>query len=221
MAISEDEAKVVVQILTSQPSQEDLHNILTGFEPVAHFPSASTAAVVFALVNTTIPELWKSLQSSSATAQLILRCLASIAGVNALIMRTDQLHRQIRDLSSSRNEKAQLVDAVQVVSLILENERFSSVSVFEFGKANGSQGKLLMNEYISLVGGSKILNVMSKVSMDLEEKSWAADGRQYSKWLGRQCAEAIIALPSMVEVSTLVGKALTIGYPSLVSCRQG
>jgi len=219
MSLSEDEAKLVVQILASQPSQEELRNILSRFEPVAHLPSASTAAVVFALVNTTIPEIWKSLQSSSATAQLILRCLASIAGVNALIMRMDQLHGQMRHSSASGNEKAQLVDALEVVSLILENERFSTVSVFEFGKANGTQGKLLMNEYISLVGGSKILNVLSKVSMEVEEKCWAADGRQYSKWLGRQCAAAISALPSMAEVSALLGKALTIGYPSLVSCR--
>jgi len=170
MSFSEDEAKVAVQILASQPSQEDLHNILTRFEPVAHLPSASTAAVLFAVVNTTIPELWRSLQSSPATAQLILRCLASIAGVNALVMRINQLHGQMRHSSASGNEKAQLVDALQVVSLILENKRFSAVSVFEFGKANGTQGKLLMNEYISLVGGSKILNVLSKVSMDVEER---------------------------------------------------
>jgi telomere length regulation protein len=211
MALSEDEAKDTVQVLTSQPSQEALQGLLTRFEPTAHIPSSSTASIIFALVNTTIPQLWRTLPPS--TNQHIVRCLASVAGVNALLMRADQLHAQIRH-TPSPNEKTQLEDVIQVLELILENGRFGAVKVFENARTSDMQGRLVMSEYIALVAGSKILNLVSRVSMELEEKSWIADGREYSKWLGRQCAGAIIGLPDLPEVSTLLGKALSIGYPS-------
>jgi telomere length regulation protein len=211
MSLVEDEAKDIVQVLTTQPSQEALETVLTHFEPVAHIPSSSAASVIFALVNTTVPQLWRALPLS--TRQEIVRCLASVAGVNAFLMRADQLHAQIRH-TPSQNEKTQLEDVVQVLGLILENGRFGTVKVFESARTSGMQGKLVMSEYIALVAGSKILNLVSRVSMELEEKSWIANGREYSKWLGRQCADAITALPDLPEVSTLLGKALSIGYPS-------
>jgi hypothetical protein len=212
MALAEDEAKDIVQVLASQPSQADLQTVLTRFEPVATIPSSSAASIIFALVNTTIPELWRTLPPS--TTQHIVRCLASVAGVNALLMRADQLHAQIRH-TPSQNEKTQLEDAVQVLGLILENGRFTAVRVFEDAMTSGIQGKLLMSEYIALVAGSKILNLVSRVSMELEEKSWISDGKEFSRWLGRQCAGAINILPNLPEISTLLGKALSIGYPSL------
>jgi len=202
----------MVHLLTSQPSETALQSVLTRFEPVARTPCSSSASVIFVLVNTTIPQVWRALPPS--TNQAIVRCLVCVAGVNALLMRADQLHAQIRH-ASSQNERTQLEDVIQVLELILENERFAAVRVCELSSTSGLQGRLLMSEYISLVAGSKILNLVSKVSMQLEEKTWIADGREYSRWLGRQCADAITTLPEQVEVSTLLGKALSIGYPSL------
>lgn len=217
MALSEEDTETIVKTLTSRPSQEGLVEALSRFEPSAASATSSSASVIFAIVNTTVPELWHSLRSytpSKRTVQLIVNCLSSISGVNALLMRLDQLHIRVQHLSSD-NDKHQLKDILEILTLILERDKFSPETVIGALMQDGARGKMLLNEYIALVGGSKILNVVSKTSMDLDEKDiWISDGKRYSNWLGEELAKAIKSHSDVLEVSTLLGKALNIGYSS-------
>jgi hypothetical protein len=113
------------------------------------------------------------------------------------------------------NEKSQLDDILDVLTLILEGDGFIPSTVICGNTENGTKGKMLVNEYISLVGGSRLLNVVSKVSVDLDEESrtWISDGKKYSKWLGKQLGVAMKEYQEVPEVSTLLGRALSIGYP--------
>src|SRR5271169_1026105 len=120
MELSGEDAEAIVKILASQPSQEALARALRQFEPNFSSPTSSTASVIFAIVNTTIPELWRSLQSNTAlkkTVQLMVDCLSSISGVNALLMRLDQLHARVRHLSAD-NDKQQIEDALEILTMI-------------------------------------------------------------------------------------------------------
>ena len=220
MELSGEDAEAIVKILTSQPSQEALARVLRQFEPTSSSPTSSTASVIFAIVNTTIPELWRSLQSNTTlkkTVQLIVNCLSSISGVNALLMRLDQLHARVRHLSAD-NDKHQIEDVLEILTLILGSDKFSPSTVIGELLKDGTKGKMMLNEYISLVGGSKILNVVSKVSMDLEGTDiWISDGKRYSKWLGERLSEAVKAHSEVPEVSALLGKALSLGYPCNLS----
>ena len=216
MEAAEDDAGGLVQTLTSQPSEEQLLQALKQFRPWSSSPSQSSAAVIFALVNTTIPELWRSLASntdSKETVRLVTECLSSVAGVNALLMRLDGLHTQAQK-SSSKNEQIQLDDVMQLLSRILEGNTFSPVQVVDLCRRENARGKLLFNEYLTLVGGSRILNVVSRIAanMDNGENVWIADGKAYSRWLGKKVAEAIIKFSDGPEVDMLLGKALSLGY---------
>lgn len=104
---------------------------------------------------------------------------------------------------------------MEVLTLILEGDGFTPAVVIRGNTGNGARGKMLLNEYMSLVGGSKLLNVVSKISMDLDEnkKTWISDGKKYSSWLGKRLANALKDTPDVSEVSTLLGKALNLGYP--------
>ena len=217
MEATENNAASFVQTLKSQPSEEQLFQSLKQFKPWSFSPTQSSASVIFTLVNTTIPELWRSLVSntqSNETVRLLVDCLSSVAGVNALLMRLDGVHTQAQKLSST-NEQNQLDDVMQVLTLILEGETFSPAQVINFCSQDNAKGKLLFNEFVTLVGGSRILNVVSKVAagMDYGGNIWIADGKAFSRWLGKRIEEAIVKFPEGPEVDILLGKALSLGYP--------
>lgn len=211
------DAAALVQTFTCQPSEEQLSQGLKQFKPWSSSPTQSSASVIFTLVNITIPELWRSLAStttSKKTVRLLTECLSSVSGVNALLLRLDSLHAQALK-SSSRDEQNQLQDVLQVLSLILEGDKFCPAEVIGLCRADNSRGKLLFNEYVTLVGGSRILNVVSKVasSVDHGESYWIAEGKAYSRWLGKRIGEATYLSSDGPEVDVLLGKSLSLGYP--------
>lgn len=219
MEVPGDDVADIVQILASKPSEEELISALKRFDSRSSSPTQSSASIVFTLVNTTIPELWRSLASnrgSKETVRLITECLSSVAGVNALLMRLDILYREAQK-SSIKIEQNQLGDVLQVLTLILKGDRFSLLGVIELCRLEKANGKLLFNEYVALVGGSRILNVVSKVaaSMDNGGNIWIAEGKAYSRWLGKRIGEAIIKFSDGPEVETLLGKSLSLGYPCM------
>src|ERR1700726_357814 len=117
MSTPEDETTALVDLLTSQPSEPQLSQALKQFQPQSSSPSQSSSSIIFTLVNTTIPSLWHSLFSktdSKQTVNLLVECLSSVAGVNALLMRLDNLHTQWQKLSS-KPEQLQLEDGMQVL----------------------------------------------------------------------------------------------------------
>jgi telomere length regulation protein len=216
---AEGESDSLVQILSSQPSQENLRDVLRDFSPSSSSPSPATAAVIFVLVNTTLPELWRSLRdqgsASKETMRLLVECLSNISGVNALLMRLQQLDSE--NFQAASKSSALTEDILEVLSLILEGEAFSPAAVIRKTSLNDAKGRMLWNEYAALVGGSKILNSASKAAarLDSAKPKWICHGKQYSQWLGKGVGKAIREFCDINATSTLLGKALGLGYPSL------
>jgi hypothetical protein len=216
MTSTEEDPESVVQILSSQPAQEDLVKVLSEFQGTSFKPTSASASIVFAIVSITIPEVWRSLRSNTESqniVHLVVNSLASVAGVNALLMRLDQLHAAKG--SSSSIHTSQMEDLLDVLTAVLEGDKFSPSSVIGEYAQSGTNGKMLFNEYLALVGGSKILNIVSRITMDFKgsQDVWIADGKLYSKWLGDRLGKAIKKYPDVPDVATLLGKALSIGYP--------
>ena len=217
MSTPEDQVTGLADLLASQPSETQLFQALTQFQPQSSAPNQSSSAVIFTLVNTTIPSLWRSLSSnpdSKPTIRLLIECLSSVAGVNALLMRLDSLHTQSQK-SSSNAEQIQLADVMQVLTLVLEGNNFSPMQIIRICQQDDKLGRILFNEYAMLVGGSRILNVVGKVAAGMDEgkRIWVADGKIYSRWLGKRIAEAIRQYSEGSEIDILLGKALSLGYP--------
>ena len=208
-----------VQILTAQPSLEQLKEVLCRFKTSSVSPSSSTAAIIFVLVNTTLPELWRSLRSQPGGAkeivQLFVDCLSNISGVNALLMQLQRLDAE--NQQEAAKNKALVEDVLEVLSLILEGEIFCPSNVIKQYSQDGAKGKMLLAEYTTLVSGSKILNVVSKAGLAVENnnKLWICDGKKYSQWLGTGIGQSIRDFCDIEITSTLLGKAMTLGYPRI------
>lgn len=129
-------------------------------------------------------------------------------------MRLDNLHTQSQKLSS-KPEQRQLEDGMQVLRLILEGKNFNPGEMIRICRQDEKIGRMLFNEYAMLIGGSRILNVVGKVAtaMDVGDTIWIADGKIYSRWLGKRLAEAISQSSEGREVEILLSKALSLGYP--------
>jgi len=220
MAMSEDEAKNIVETLLAQPNEHEILNGLEKFEPFSTDPSQSSSAVIYAVVNTTIPSLWSTLAPKSRIRKLIVSCLGSVSGVNALLMLLNQA--SFDKASTPESNKIHLETLVAVLVLVLESDKFSPRAVIQRYRGYGPKGSLLMNEYISLVAGSKILNSVSKAAkgQDTREQLWIVDGKRYTRWLGDGTARAIKSHGPVPEVSNLFGKAMNLGYPC-ISFRSG
>ena len=219
MALSEEEAKSIAQTLTSQPSESQLADTLRRFLPFSNSVTRSSGSIAFTLVNTTIPELWSALKSneeSEETVALITSCLSSISGVNALLVRLHQLHGQMRHLPDAKGG-IQVEEILEVLTRILEEgDSFSPARAINLYSQDQVNGKFLLNEYMSLVVGSKILNTASRICLDMSIKKdfWISDGKRYSKWLGGCLGLAIKSQSGNADVSPLFGKSLNLGYPS-------
>jgi telomere length regulation protein len=219
MDSTQEGLETVVRTLASQPSEEQLVQVLRRFQPASSSPTSPVASVIFAIVNTTLPELWRSLQvntNSNEAVLLVIECLSSVAGVNALLMRLDQLHNQ-RQQKSNVPLTMLMEDILEVLTRILEGKKFSPAKFIELCGQENTKAKLVFNEYLALVGGSKILNIVSKTAADLDNVSnlWIADGKRYSKWLGERLGIAIIKYSERPEIAGLIVKALSLGYPCI------
>jgi telomere length regulation protein len=217
------ETDSLVQILTSQPSQEQLDAVLREFKPSSSLPSSPSAAVLFVLVNTTLPELWRSLRgqgsTSNGTISLLVDCLSNVSGVNALLMRLQQLESQ----NQQETVNPAVEDILDVLSLILQGDEFAPSNIIKRYSQPAANGKLLLNEYAALVGGSKILNLASKVAAKIDRSKVLSicNGQQYSLWLGKGVGKAIREFCDIEATSLLLRKALGLGYPSTFQSSQG
>jgi hypothetical protein len=205
-----DDAEDVVAGLKAQPSVRELAGLLRRFKDWAGTPSSETASVVYVLVNTTLPELWTSLDKFLPVTQLLIQCLSTVTGVNALLLRLNQ-----PDSLDSTKQSVVVSEVLDVLTHILDSGHFTPRTVLEGLLPADDRGRILLNEYISLIGGSKILNVASKaaVATDVTE-FWICDGRRYTTWLARGIAAAVRENVDIDAEATLLGKALSLGYPS-------
>lgn len=239
-----------LDILRSEPDFESLAltlRYLCGNESTFDIrsPNPLAAQLVRVLVSYVVPNYWTVLQGQQdvkksrrqkkessrrkSELELVLRCLRSVTGLNAILLRLKefiQLSKETRKAIGGPNVPENLKILLQVLTeLVKEEDTVEDIwnSISNTSDSLGKQ-KALWNEALVLMGSGKILGVSAEAediiienNKDVDRRSWLADGILYSSWLGRNITHWANALPSDSEngwrsCSELLGKAFRLGY---------
>lgn len=237
-----------LEILKNEPHHESLITTLRFLgEGNPDFsitsPSPIAAQLVHVLVSNIVPNYWSVLFESDKTSngrkrakskkasdlELLLSCLRSVMGLNALLLSLKQLIRQSKETQKTvggPNIHDVLTTLLQVLTeLIQGNETVEEISnsIWNFTITPLKQ-KAIWNEFVGIVGSGKILglaaeaeDVVSELSKKIGHKYWIADGSAYSSWLACNITHWARNLPIDSEnewkcCGDLLCKAFRLGY---------
>ncbi|KAE8442302.1 hypothetical protein EG329_003502 [Mollisiaceae sp. DMI_Dod_QoI] len=239
-----------LEILRSEPDYATLISTLKylgqnadGFDITS--PSPLAAQIVHTLVSDIIPSYWnilyeprkvKSLESVgrgkykvSSELELLLSCLRSVTGLNAILLR---LKQQVQEAKASKKEigghnvQNTLAALLQVLQALLQGAKTASKFWAQICKTcdTAVKQKAVWNELLSAVGGGKILgmaaeveDVINDLSKSLQERHWIGDGRQYGLWLAQNISYWTMTLSFESEngwsnCGELLSKSLRLGH---------
>lgn len=237
---SEDEA---LQVLKSQPDYDTLAAVLgylTGADASQlQAPSPKSAAIVHALVIEIVPNYWTLLHEGSANegsgstsskppdAELLLRCLRSITGLNAVVA-----HVKALILESRNNGKEPARPDVKLnlgvflhllASLLAGDDSIRSIwTCSTFALADTAIKKVQSQHLVSLIASGLILSAAAEAStvvgkeVPTAEVAWVADGVEFSRWIGRNVASWVKLKPpdhQVVFCFDVFQRAMSLGYP--------
>ena len=170
-------------------------------------PGPLAAQLVHVLVSETLPNYWNVLQpsekeksarkrakKSSSNAGVLLSCLRSVTGLNAILLNLKQFIQQSKEAKTvigGSNIQDTLETLLQFLSELVKGSKF----VEEISKGiwnapeNHSKKRSLWHEFLSIIGGkivgisAEAEDVINKMNKEVGGNYWISDGRLYSKWL--------------------------------------
>ncbi|CAK7205911.1 telomere binding protein [Sporothrix eucalyptigena] len=183
----------------------------------------------------------KGNRHSQKDLELLVACLRSVTGLSALVVRLRALLAETRiqkaaasDGKSATNDQPgnpawQLRILLDVLAEVLVgDEAVSQIwAVSAAGTDDNAKRRPLVQEFLNVVGSGKIISFAAEAetvarSEFSEEKLptvWVANGKEYSQWLARgiiRWASQDGSPEDQKAHSTLLGKALRLGYPDTV-----
>ncbi len=203
-------------------------------------PSPLSAQLVQVLVSEIVPNYWAILKEGSGRVkssplQLLLSCLRSITGINAILVRLKAL---IQEAKSEATGKVKRPDIALNLDILLDllsrliNGDACVADIWKFATEGlGSQAKLrpVTQEILSIFGSGRIVSLAAEAESvaraeslkgATEEGFWPADGLQYIKWLGQNIVKGALqeAVQEYIKfLSDLFAKSLKIGHPGKTS----
>lgn len=237
-----------LEVIRNEPDHDSLISALKYLtQSGQHFditkPSAVAAQLVHTLVSDTVPNYWNILKDSevgskknskqswrhSSELRLLLLCLRSVTGLNAILLSLKQ-HIQ-KSKESKKAVGGPKVEDVLAINLdllqtLLEGDRIVLTIWNSICKTSDTQSKqkAVWSEFLGLVGTGKLLGVVAEaedVVNDLRKKigkrHWVADGTLYSVWLSLNITKWIKSLALDAEngwknCSELLSKSLRLGH---------
>lgn len=238
-----------LDILKSEPDHETLIQTLrflvkndSNFRITS--PSPVSSQLVHVLVSEILPNYWSVFseaeeRSSKAKGkrskqpeelQLLLKCLRSVTGLNAIILslkRHIQLSRDSKKVAGGPNVEEILSILLQALAALFQGSSIVQNIAGTIWDSNEQPAikKSIWNEFLGLVGGGKLLGVAAEaedvvhdLSQTIGERYWVADGNLFSMWLTRNLQQWVLNLPfdSQHEwkcCAELLGKLLRLGKP--------
>lgn len=220
-----DDLTRVLQYLLSSTANHDGFNIKS--------PGPAAAQLIHALVSDIVPHYWILLTDSYHTKEqnLLLRCLKSVSGVGAILARLRFcLDAGIPPKAEENLERKDItrtsIDLLNVLMSLLHKDNFVSTiwKDSDAFKINPLQRNLLWKEFISFVGGGRILSLAAEVHhflrqqvSDIASECWIGNGNEYSRWLGRNVIYMLADLneekrEALKSLAQLLGKSLSLGF---------
>ncbi|KAK1467940.1 telomere length regulation protein [Colletotrichum cuscutae] len=205
-----------LETLKNQPGYDNLIGVLksltdgsvaaTGFRLAT--PSPEAAQIIQCLVSEIVPNYWPLLKEDASGGSgiqdvdspkdvgLLLRCLRSVTGLNAIITRMKALIQESK--ASAKDVKRpdlslNLNVLLEVSSAVLGGDDYLAAlwASSSAGLESAARRRPMANEFIALIAGGRLISVAAEADAianpDKINKNqlWIADGQQYSRWLGR------------------------------------
>ncbi|KAJ0313395.1 hypothetical protein COL516b_000331 [Colletotrichum fioriniae] len=205
-----------LETLKNQPDYDNLIGVLksltdgsvaaTGFRLAT--PSPEAAQIIQCLVSEIVSNYWPLLKEDASggsgihdvdspkDVELLLRCLRSVTGLNAIITRMKALIQESK--SSAKDVKRpdlslNLNVLLEVSSAVLGGDDYLAAlwASSSAGLESAARRRPMANEFMALVAGGRLISVAAEADAianpDKINKNqlWIADGQQYSRWLGR------------------------------------
>lgn len=245
---SPDEA---LDVLKGQPDYASLAAVLrylaappASDDPAAfhlHALSPKSAAIVHELVSEIVPNFWVLLQeesphrgpaSASATSsdvELMLQCLRSVTGLNAVTARIRAIVQESR-LGAKEPSRPDL-DLILALFLSVLDGLLSgddairgtwSASVSRLPDA--TQKKLQSNQLAAIITSGRILSTAAEAAAVLgrdhvpPEACWIADGVEFSKWIGRNISSWTKRPGDEIELAfcaDMFQRSMSLGYSGM------
>ena len=208
-------------------------------------PNPLVAQLVHVLVSEIIPNYWSTFKGpqvgkkagkrqqgrfrSIPDLELLLSCLRSVTGLNAVLLSIKQHIQRSKDTKASvgaPNIQDILTVLLQALTALLDGDEILELISSSIWNSSDTLSKqtALWNEFLGLVGSGKILgitaeaeDIVNALSKKVGEKYWVADGLQYSCWLARNISLWTIKLAEGAEnewksCGGLLSKSLRLGY---------
>lgn len=238
-----------LEILRNEPDYNSLISTLRylskesdGFNITS--PSPIAAQLVHVLISNTVPHYWNVLRESQnkktsrvgkqenfkySGIDLLLSCLRSVTGLNAVMLKLKEyirLSREAKKAVGGPNNQETLIILLQLLQALLEGDQIVELIWDNVNHFSNDPSKKMAIEidFLGLIGGGKLLgiaaeaeDVVNELSKEVGERHWTADGTQYSLWLARNIINWSKSLPGGCEdgqqnCGRLLTKSLRLGY---------
>jgi telomere length regulation protein len=238
-----------LEALRSEPDLDTLRRVLKFLVEDAsltsYFKITQATPIVAQLVNVIcsdiVPNYWVLLNQKQklgsqksthgAERKLLLSCLSSVSGINAILGRMKSMIQQVREIKKSDGGLSSLEILkiyLEVLEALLNGEQVVSRLWYDIRDDAPAKQKALWHEVSALLGGGKILNiaaetssVINDASKEVERSKWITDGALYSRWLARNILCWSKDLPQLSiglwkPVAELLGKGLRLGHSGMM-----
>ncbi|KAL2200082.1 telomere length regulation protein-domain-containing protein [Corynascus similis CBS 632.67] len=230
-----------LDILRQEPDYESLISVLkflsryeTDGLPFIKLPGPLSAQLVQVLVAEIVPNYWALLvegadQGENSGLKLLLYCLSSSTGMNAVIVTLSSLMQDVRVEAATETKRPDLSlnlgIFLDLLCRVLQGDSWLLEAYRMATSGDGSLARLKpkVQAIIGQFGSGRVVSIAAEAE-DLLKKSpssksvnsiWLASLLQYSQWLGRNIVNVVLSdsAPDTAKfASDLLSKALRLGH---------
>ncbi|KAK3362252.1 telomere length regulation protein-domain-containing protein [Lasiosphaeria hispida] len=198
-------------------------------------PGPLSAQLVQVLVSEIVPSYWALLKEDTngrktSGLSLLLSCLRSIAGVNAVLARLKASTQETKSEPAGKGKRPDLsINIGALLDLLCELLAGDSCIMDAWGLASAGQDsrprlRSLSQELLAIFGSGRIVSITAEADIISAKENtkratvdtWPADGLKYTKWLARNIVRGQLSDPAEEQTklfSDLFVKALRLGHP--------
>ncbi|KAK3310693.1 telomere length regulation protein-domain-containing protein [Chaetomium strumarium] len=233
-----------LEIVRHEPDYESLISVL-GFlsrheTPESHLPTIKlpgplSAQLVQVLVSDIVPNYWPLLtedihQGKNSGLKLLLYCLSSITGVNAILVRLRALVQEAKSEAAAKTKRPDislnLGVLLDLLSRVLQGDGWvlEAWRLARSGTAEPARVRPRVQEIVSTLGSGRIISLAAEAeevakannsSKRVDDDIWPANSLQYTQWVGRNLVRLVWSDLGPDETrlaSDLFAKALRLGH---------
>ncbi|KAF2154620.1 hypothetical protein K461DRAFT_275749 [Myriangium duriaei CBS 260.36] len=220
----------VLTNLKSQPTEEDakiqlqwlLSNKNADFD--IHFPNAQSISILRAIIDLTVPDLWRS---SRKTQGLLIQCLSSFPGISALVSKLGRVTDSAANRSTLSIANGSVPGDHHLALLQRILSQRSLLSIIWHGlrrHGSDSQRKLIWKDLTNLICSGKIVSTVARFKDTSGScvESWIVSGQRYAPLLASWALRLSGDFESDDDASwdtaaVVLSKSFGLGYPDVLA----